>query len=68
MLLFVGLGVGVLASLVAVVPTMRAPASDLSLRPLLLLSSAVGLAGCVWIALAASIAVRRATARALNEE
>lgn len=67
-LLLLGLGVGLVASLVAVGPAMRAPGSDLSLVTLFALGALVGAAGIFWIALAARVAVQRAPLDALRAE
>ena len=66
LLLVMGLGVGLLAALVAILPAMRAPASDLSLAQPLQLALAIALAGSLWILLAAQVAVRRTPLRDLT--
>lgn len=67
-LLLVGLGVGLASSMVAVMPAMRAPGSDLSLTNMFVLGIVLAVAGGLWILLAARVAVERAPLTALGAE
>ncbi|MFT7487551.1 MAG: putative ABC transport system permease protein, partial [Candidatus Paceibacteria bacterium] len=67
-LLMLGLGAGAIAALVAILPAMRAPGSDLSLLSFWILCVAVGLNGAFWLLLATRVAVQRVPLDALRAE
>ncbi|MFT5155335.1 MAG: putative ABC transport system permease protein, partial [Planctomycetota bacterium] len=67
-LLGLGLGAGVLASLITVLAAMRAPASELSLTNLFVMTIIIAANGVLWVFLAGRLAWRGASKPALAEE
>ncbi|MEM6674094.1 MAG: ABC transporter permease, partial [Planctomycetota bacterium] len=67
-LLVAGLAVGVLASLLAVVPLLVSPTSDGSLTRLFLLVGVIGLNGLFWIFVAVRVVADRDPAAGLREQ
>ena len=67
-LLALGLGAGALSALVAILPAMRGPGSELSLTNLARLFAIVAANGVLWIALASRVATRRTPVSALCDE
>ncbi len=67
-LLLLGLACGAGAALVAILPAMRAPGSELSLNNFWMLCCAVAASGFFWLWLATRVAVRQADFNSLREE
>jgi ABC-type antimicrobial peptide transport system permease subunit len=67
-LLGVGLGVGCLAALVAILPVLLTPGGQARVGPLLMTLVAVGASGCVWTWLATKLAFRGELLQALRNE
>ena len=67
-ILAVGVGVGLAAAAVATVPHHLATGGAIPALPFVATAAAVGLGGCIWIALAATIALRGDLAETLKVE
>jgi len=67
-ILAAGLAVGLVAAAVATVPHHLAAGRDLPLAPFAATAAAIGLGGCIWVALAATIALRGGLTEILKAE
>ncbi|MHC5064747.1 MAG: FtsX-like permease family protein [Planctomycetota bacterium] len=68
MLLALGIFVGVIAALLAIVPANASSAEGMSILPMFLLVGAVALSGALWVWLASSFATRGPLLSALKDE
>ncbi len=68
LLLVLGLGAGASAALVAILPVIRAPGSELDLTRFWFLCLAVAVSGTAWLLLATRVAVQRVPLAVLSED